>query len=223
MSSSETDALCATNLFTLPIEIRRAVYKQVLALPHPIYLFQGYGGKVESFGPQIPLRWRSLVYTNRQIHTEASEVLYGASQFMLMDTTPQQVNLLQAFMDRIGRVHSRSLTHLCINFPMATIVEEDPPSGQSVSTDMRSLQILQAHCTSLHTLEMQVHKKNSSVWTDPDKWPSAQQSLMQTARELRGMPSLNRIIIRFYNVKPTLPVMDLMQELGWVVLFGDSR
>lgn len=128
MSSSETDALCATNLFTLPIEIRRAVYKQVLALPHPIYLFQGYGGKVESFGPQIPLRWRSLVYTNRQIHTEASEVLYGASQFMLMDTTPQQVNLLQAFMDRIGRVHSRCLTHLCINFPMATIVEEDPPS-----------------------------------------------------------------------------------------------
>ena len=91
------------SLLSLPRNIRDDIFKRVLVVRHPLYLFQDkYSAVVETFGPEIPVRWLALLYTNRQVHDEASAVLYGLNRFTLVDTTRQQVRLLQSFLNCIG-------------------------------------------------------------------------------------------------------------------------
>ena len=63
-----------TSFFSLPREIRNKIYKTVLIVAHPVF-FQDAGSRVETFAPDRPFRWLSLLYTNRQMHNEAITVL----------------------------------------------------------------------------------------------------------------------------------------------------
>ncbi|KAJ4191845.1 hypothetical protein NW767_010752 [Fusarium falciforme] len=65
----------------LPGTVRQDIYKRVLAVAHPIYLFRDFGPRVESFAPDKPKRWIALLYVNRQISGEAKVVLYGDNNF----------------------------------------------------------------------------------------------------------------------------------------------
>src|SRR6187399_3023064 len=101
-------------------ELRDRIYQRVLYVAHPLYLFtQGGSNQVELFAPERPVRWLALLYTNRQVHTEASATLYRSHKFVMVDTTHNQANLLQFFLNKIGSVNAGHLTHICINFPAA--------------------------------------------------------------------------------------------------------
>jgi hypothetical protein len=76
------------SFFSLPREIRNKIYKIVLIVAHPVFLFQDAGSRVETFAPDRPFRLLSLLYTNRQMHNEAIPVLYGMNNFSLVDSTP---------------------------------------------------------------------------------------------------------------------------------------
>ena len=115
---SQRAGSAGTDFFGLPRDIRNRIYKIVLIVAHPVYLFQDAGSRVETFAPDRPFQWLSLLYTNRQIHSEATPVLYGVNEFSLVDTTPQQFGLLKSFLDCIGSVNAGLLSHLCINFPV---------------------------------------------------------------------------------------------------------
>ncbi|KAG6014632.1 hypothetical protein E4U43_006333 [Claviceps pusilla] len=84
------------DFFTLPVEIRLIIYRMVLALETPLSLFKEARSRmVESFILRKPVRWLSLLHTNRQVNREASAVLYGQHHFILMDMTPLQLDLQQ--------------------------------------------------------------------------------------------------------------------------------
>ena len=205
--------------FSLPREIRHKVYKRVLIVAHPVFLFQDAGSRVETFAPDKPFQWLSLLYTNRQMHSEAIPVLYGMNIFSLVDTTPQQAGLLQSFLSCIGSMNAGLLSHICINFPVAESIEGQPGKFKLRDDSLQSLKLLREKCSYLTTLETFIHSKNSKglIKTDQDNSQSIQDGLSQIDAQLKTIPSLNRVIVRIHDGTLTPSVIELMQGLGWVV------
>ena len=107
----------ASALLHFPVKIRNNIYKEVLVVAHPIYLFQDPGCPVETFAPDRPRRWLALLHVNRQVRSEASVIVYGMNNFTLLRTPREPAGLLQAFLDCIGPSNASLLSHICINFP----------------------------------------------------------------------------------------------------------
>ena len=213
------------SFFSLPRKSRNDIYRRVLFVAHPLYLFQETGSEVvEMFAPERPARWLALLYTNRQVREEASEVLYGSNNFTFMDTTRHQANLLQSFLNFIGPVNASHLSHICINLPVAESVEGQPGRILLREDDLCSLKILQEKCIELTTLETLVHSYNSmglsKAGQHSDDLHFIREALSQIDIQLKAIPSLSKTIVRFYNGSPTPEVAEMVQRLGWVMLPG---
>ncbi|MCJ1486633.1 hypothetical protein MMC06_006811 [Schaereria dolodes] len=220
---SQTTSSVSINLFNLPGDIRNNIYRRVLVVAHPLFLFQETGSQVvETFAPDRPFRWLALLYTNRQVHDEASAVLYVLNHFTFMDTTRHQGGLLQNFLSCIGSVNAGLLSHLSINFPIAESVEGQPGKVILREDDLHSLKLLQEKCTNLTTLETLVYSQNSRSLINPkhDDSQFIREALSQIDAQLKAMPSLSKIIVRLYDGTPAPSVMELMQGLGWDILPG---
>jgi hypothetical protein len=218
-------ALPLFGFFGLPRRARDDIYRRVLVAAHPLYLFQETGSEaVEMFAPERPARWLALLYTNRQVREEASEVLYGSNNFTFMDTTRHQANLLQSFLNCIGPVNAGHLSHICISLPVAESVEGQPGEILLREDDLRSLKILQEKCNKLTTLETLVHSYNSmglsKAGQDSEDLQFIREALSQIDTQLKAIPSLSKTIVRFYNGSPTPEVAEMIQRLGWVILPG---
>lgn len=202
----------------LPKGVRNNIYKRLLALRHPIYIFQEPHSPVESFAPDRPFRWLALLHTNRQIYTESSAVLYSMNQFHLEDITPLQADLLRSFLDCIGPMNAASISHLCVNFPVAERINDQAERVKLRTDSLQSVSLCQDKCTKLSTLELVVHYKNSSFFREPDDFLREALSLIDA--QLRAIPSLCQIIVRFidFNGIPTTWAEEFMQELGWKVV-----
>jgi hypothetical protein len=206
------------NFLNLPRGVRNNIYKRLLVLRHPIYIFQEPNSPVESFAPDRPFRWLALLHTNRQIYTESSAVLYSMNQFHFEDITPTQVDLLRSFLDCIGPMNAASLSRLCVNFPVAERIHDQAERVELRTDSLQSVRLYQDKCTKLSTLELVVHYKNSSFFREPNDFLRGALSLIDS--QLRAVPSLRRIIVRFidFNGIPTTSVGDFMRELGWEVV-----
>lgn len=154
------------------------------------------------------------------MHNEAIPVLYGMNKSSLVDSTPRQVGLLQAFLDCIGSVNAGLLSHLCINFPVAESTEGQPGKIKLRDDSLQTLKLLQEKSTNLTTLETFIYGKNSmgGIEIDQDNLQFIQDGSSEIDAELKAIPSLNRVIIRVSGETPTLSVIESMQGLGWVVL-----
>jgi hypothetical protein len=88
----------------------------------------------------------------------------------------------------------------------------------------RSLQHLQELCANLKTLETYVHRGNSQylVEVSPTDTLLVPEMLLEVDRQLKAIPSLSNIIIRFYNGRPTSLVKETMQGLGWTVFMTNE-
>lgn len=113
-ASSQTAGSTAIPFFSLPLEVRNGVYSRVLIIPHPVFLFQDTGSRIETFAPDKPLRWLALLYIDRQMHIEATAILYRLNVFNFVDATRKQAELLQNFTSCIGSVNAGLLSYLCI-------------------------------------------------------------------------------------------------------------
>ena len=211
--------------FSLPRDIRNSIYNIVLIVAHPVYLFQDAGSRVETFAPDRPFRWLSLLYTNRQMHSEAIPVLYGMNNFSLLDTTPQQLGLLESFLDCIGSVNAGLLSHLCINFPVTESIDGQPGKVKLRDDSLQSLTLLREKFTKLTTLEIFVNSKSSKdlIRMDQDNLQFIQDGLLQINAQLITIPSLNRVIVRVFGETPAPLVIEFMQGLGWVVLRSHGK
>ncbi|KAK4042993.1 hypothetical protein C8A01DRAFT_32938 [Parachaetomium inaequale] len=223
-------------LFSLPREIRNDIYQRVLFVSHPLYLFQeetGPSDKVGLFAPERPpaRRWLALLYPNKQLHDEASAVLYGLSHFALVDATAgkNHANLLSSFLGRIGSVNAGCLSHLCINFPAAVgnSEEEDVTADQQAGEEdafLGELRLLREKCTSLVTLEMMVYGRHAKGVTvashDPDNSQLVRGVLSRMDAHLKAIPSLRRVLVRLYSGPLAPDVVEWMHGFGWVVSVG---
>ncbi len=71
--------------FDLPRHVRDVIYREVLEVAHPLYLFKdSRSPKVELFAPEKRRRWLALLFTNRQLHAEARAILYS-NHFTFVD------------------------------------------------------------------------------------------------------------------------------------------
>ncbi|PLB55501.1 hypothetical protein P170DRAFT_470915 [Aspergillus steynii IBT 23096] len=209
----------------LPVETRKNIYKRVLAIPHPLFLFQGPQGPVETFAPQKPRGWLALLYTNRQISDEASAILYGMNQFTLeeMETQSHRAGLLESFLRCIGPGNAASLFHLCINFP-ALEQMTDTLEGIKLREDgQQSLELLQKQCVGLKTLEIVLFSQNAEFCSqdDQENIRSLRDVLLGMDMHFRSIASLNKIVLRVCSEPPAPPLKEFAQELGWVVLLGN--
>lgn len=200
------------NFLNLPSKARNEIYKRMLVVAHPLYLFQDMDSRVEIFAPDRPRRWLTLLHTNRQVSREASAVLYGMNNFTLLDET----RLLQNFLNSIGAVNASSLSHLSISFP---VIDGRPGIFSLREDSLQSLKLLQERCTNLKTLETFISSKNSSGLTKVDQESSqfTREALSQFDRQLKAIPSLEKVVVRVFNGVPT-SVMESMTDFGWIVL-----
>jgi hypothetical protein len=222
-NSPESAESAAFRFLDLPKEIRIDIYQKLLTVPHPLYLFQEPNSRIESFGPGKPHRWLALLLTSRQICHEASVELYGTNQFHLVDTTPQQVKLLQAFLGCIGSENAASLSHLSINFPVLEDIDGRPGEVKFRDDSLQSLELLRENCTKLSTLEILVHSKSNSVFKRADD--SLQEALLLIDAQLKTIPSLGKIVVpvKARDGAPTSAAKEIMQGLGWVVVDDGGR
>ena len=112
-----------TGFLDLPIHLRNRIYRQVLAVPHPIFLFQDPRCPIESFAPEKPSQWISLLYTNRQVSKEAKAVLYSTNEFALEESTKRQGSLVKSFLNCFGPVNAGFLSYLRMDFPATERVD----------------------------------------------------------------------------------------------------
>jgi hypothetical protein len=211
--------------FSLPAKVRKRIFESVLIVTHPIFLFQGYGTQVEAFAPEKPRKWLAPLQTSRQMHEEASAVLYGSNRFNLVDTTEKQPDLLHSFLACIGPSNSGALTHLCIKFPSVEKSQDRAQRFELTKESLSSLSLLQQECTSLKTLEVFLHNQEATGLTHliEEGQTLAHEALSTINAQLKEISSLVNIIVRVYdhNLNPSLK--PSMTSLGWTVLRADDE
>jgi hypothetical protein len=221
--SSNSAESATVNFLDLPKGIRNDIYENVLAVPHPLYLFQEPNSRVETFAPEKPSRWLAILLTNRQTCREASVILYGTNHFHLVDTTQQQLRLLRSFLDCIGSANAASLSHLCINFPVSEEVDGRTGEVKLRDDSLQSLTLLRERCTNLSTLETLVHNKSNSVFRETGD--SLQKALLSIDAQFKAISSLEKITVRVVarDGVPTTLAKNIMQGLGWVLVDGGNQ
>lgn len=197
----------------LPLEARENIYERVLVLNHPVYLFQDYGRRVETFAPDKPRHWLALLRTNRQIHRESKAVFYGKTYFFLMDRPQQQGALLLSFLNCIGSPNASTISRLCISFPL---VEAEAGGVRMGEDSLRGLELLRDKCTNLITLEMQVCRENSRFLRGADK-QLVREALMRIDAQVKAIPSVQRIAVRLHVKDMPLLAINIMQGFDWVI------
>lgn len=221
MASPGPQRSAPTGFFDLPERARHEVYLLVLALPHPLYLFQDQPSEVALFAPDKPMSWIAILRVNRRMHLEASQVLYSTNRFHLVDATRRQSSLLRAFTTSIGPDNANRLTYLCLNFPAAA------PEHQHLSLsedDLSSLTLLREACANLKTLENHMQRRSTREpdWANEDAAPTIREIANIYNDELRALPALKKVIIRVHGAKPTPSIMTSMQNMGWTVMPANS-
>lgn len=205
------------NIFSLPEKIRKHIFQKVLYVPHPLYLFQDTGSRVETFAPDRPRQWLSLLYVNRQIHDEAAKILFGINNFTLLDERRPTQCLLNAFLTCIGPMNSASLSHLSIDFPA---LEVEAGEVRLKHDSLQKLKLLQGHCTNLKTVETSFSIKHIR---DLDQVTGNNPQLIMDAlskinSQLHSISSLETVIVRITGPSPALSTMECMRTLGWTIL-----
>lgn len=152
-------------------------------------------------------------------------MLYGSNHFTFVDTTRNQVNLLQSFLNRIGSVNAGHLSYICINFPVGENVR-DQAGKVMLREDLRGLKLLQEKCINLRTLETLVHSQNSRGLTMASHGSNdshfTREVLARIDAQLKTIPSLCEILVRSYDGPLAPEVAELMQGFGWIIRLGDE-
>ncbi|KAF6799481.1 cytochrome P450 1A2 [Colletotrichum sojae] len=182
---------------------------------------------IEFFAPGKPAQWPALALAKCREYNEqeTNAVFYGSNHFNLVDTTTRrETSILEAFLVSPTTAHARLLSHMSLSFPALEAAEGRPEALGLTQDGMRTLKLLRDHCINLTTLEFYVHKDNAFglVGEPPSDSQSCREALSQVAAQLKAVPSLKKVAIRYYHDRPTPEVMQLMQGLGWMILMGDK-
>ncbi|KAF5263312.1 hypothetical protein FOXYS1_5941 [Fusarium oxysporum] len=231
MASSEEAGLGSPKdvLSNMSPEARKDVYNKMLVASGPVFVFQESASRpVEFFVPGKPTQWPALALAKCREYNEqeTDAVFYGSNHFHLVDTTTRrETSILQAFLVSLTSTHTRLLSHISLSFPALEAVQGRPEALGLQQDGMRSLKLLQDYCSNLKTLEFYVHNGNAFglVEEAPSNLQSLHEALSQVDAQLKALSSLKRIVIRYYHDRPTPGVMQLMQDLEWIVLMGDKE
>lgn len=209
-------------LFDLDDKTRDIIYRLVLTLPHPLYLYQDVSAKIKAFAPDKPAYWLAPLRVNRQMNRESSAIAYCSNYFSVVDTAQRQNSVLQAFCGTIGRENGRQLTYICMSFPAARV-----RSGKVTleGDDLQILGLLRENCPTIKTVESHLYLRNSgdADWTDDTEGQVTRRVSEIYAPELSTLMALETVVVRVHGGKPAPTAMEAMQNLGWTVLPANRR
>ena len=148
-----------SQFLNLPIEIRNNIYHRLLSVQNELRMFQDPRCSLEVFSPERPPAWNALVYTNRQISSEARAVLYRMNRFSLPDTPfarRYRGSIVQSFLGSIGPTNATFLSYVCLDFPELQMLggSEEIKLSEYAIQDFHRLQI---ECTRLRVLELSIY------------------------------------------------------------------
>ncbi|KAL5362309.1 hypothetical protein BJX96DRAFT_100055 [Aspergillus floccosus] len=89
--SSQPSSSTPVGFLSLEIELRNCIYREVLALPYPLFLFQNPGCPVESFAPEKLPQWLALLSTARQSRRRRRQ--FSIPRMRLLSTRGQTVRV----------------------------------------------------------------------------------------------------------------------------------
>lgn len=150
--------------------------------------------------------------------------MYSSNRFTLVDAT-QQDDLLQSFLNSIGSANASSLSYLTMGFPVVERVNEESGRARLGEESLRSLALLQKRCSGLTTLQAMIQSQNSSGLSteNQESLSFIEDAFLQIDTRVRAIPSLGSFFVRVYGPTLSSPVVEVMQELGWVVFLGDGN
>lgn len=198
-------------ILTVPPEIRKVIYERILGMEWliPVVFFQDDdgGGACRMAGGWTfkPKHWTAILFVNRQMYAEASDMLYSGNRFYFLDDSRRQDGGLQQFLSGIGMANASTLRYVCINFP-----------GQEVEKAWQaSLNVLREKCRSMTTLELFLRDRNAGALTGTAS--SAYENMIRVDAQMKAISSLKRIVIRDQGRVVTRLGRELMSGLGWSV------
>lgn len=228
MASSEDAGLGSAKdvLSNMSPEARKDTYNKMLVASSPILVFQESPNRpIEFFVPGKPTQWPALTLAKFREYNEqeTNAVFYGSNHFNLVDTTTQrEASILHTFLVSPTPTHARLLSHMSLSFPVLQTVQGQPEALGLAEEGMRTLKLLQDYCVNLKTLELYVHMGNAFGLAGETPSVSFHKVLSQVDAQLKAVPSLKEIIIRYFHDRPNPEALQLMQGFGWTVLMGDE-
>lgn len=234
------------HLFALPIEIRLQIYSELLICPEPVRVSAVYGDwhKVtirttpkystyveEPKGQRWPISFEpSLLRVNKQVHSEASQVLYSENRFEFnlwmkgpfqMPRSPDSHDdgdLFASFLPLIGS-HARYLRHIRFTWPdfKARSFGLDGDEVEARQKYTETLELMRDRCTSLSTLRL--HNTLIHQFFDP----FLVEELDFLAPRLAAIPSLKNIIVEIEDHSGKRKFregsIEMLTDRGWIVKY----
>ncbi|KAF2802378.1 uncharacterized protein BDZ99DRAFT_202143 [Mytilinidion resinicola] len=202
----------SVNFLSLPSELRNKIYEEVLMDQEPIdpwalpYPFQ-------------PLTME-LLRVNKTIHREASSLLYAQNRF---DLTVHSPELVDSFLDKIGRNNASHIRHICISFPEVryldlhdvTLADDSDHILAKIQTDCINLRTLTTSLDSIYVTEGGLDETGS---------PSiVVETFALVDSRLRAIPSLQEIIVEVYEKDASAYVRREMESHGWTISVKENE
>ncbi|TGJ86688.1 hypothetical protein E0Z10_g2014 [Xylaria hypoxylon] len=189
------------NFFGVPTEVRLQIYSELLVLPEPIVFGAGYGA------PSPPLfrsnRGRlcpALLRVNKQVHSEASSLLYSNNRFrfpVIFTSMSFAINRahIAPFLCQIGSQASL-IRYICISIPAFPTFFTSPQDKATFrEAHSNNLELIRDTCTSITTLELSVPPDHADDVFDDS--PMAAETLDLLDTHLKAITSLKEIIVNF--------------------------
>jgi hypothetical protein len=191
---SLTNSPMFTNFLSLPQELRDQIYGLVLLFHEPTDPWPD-----SEFNPRHQIT-PGLFRVNKTIHHETTSLFYSKNPFDFTTTASAHVTF---FLGHIGRNNADSIRHVCIDFPKLCI------SNGVVSLNKNSIGILaglQRGCPNLSTL--MISQVCSAMFAPLDITLAADTEIVTKALKMlnshfRAIPSLQNIIVKFYEEGPS--------------------
>ncbi|KAI0182705.1 hypothetical protein EV127DRAFT_322320, partial [Xylaria flabelliformis] len=212
----------AMNFFHLPKEIRLQIYSELLVLPEPIVFLVNYG-------PPSPSLSRSnrdglcpaLLRVNKQVHSEASSLLYSNNRFRFPDvftsvsSTTKSAHMAP-FLRQIGSQASL-IRYICITIPaFPTFYDSQQDRAMFHQAQIKNLELLRDTCTSITTLELSAPSDCADYVFDDS--PIAAETLGLLDTRLKAIPSLRKVVVNFQIYSDEDLSDDWMKKIsdrGW--------
>ncbi|KAH7086112.1 hypothetical protein BKA63DRAFT_560723 [Paraphoma chrysanthemicola] len=193
----------STNFFSLPSEVRNAIYGLLLLSDEP------FGPCLVYHSPQnLAL---GLLRANKTAHHEASSLFYARNRFKFTST---QKNIAM-FFDQIGHINASYIRHVYIDFPrfhfldVGDVTLED--DGDCIIT------MVQSNCPNLETIKTSLYSTNSmELRLDALDTPKIFGEALELVDNcFRVSSSLQDIILEVYEDGPCDQLRKEMKNCGW--------
>lgn len=243
--STSTPASTGTKgplLLDLPLEIRIIIFSQLLILAYPVHLYRDSKSPpsknwfrwsrnnpnnnkdkerpIQACASQTSKHWLALLYSNRQLRAEASDILYSCNIFYLKNDWPFDPPLVISFLTQIGYANASRLSHMSVEFPRL----QYQPYGWTGKLNLSHrasnvIEMIGQRCTHLKILEFHLHDESAldnlmdRIIKDPT---SARQSITFIDHHLTSsIITLKKIYV---NIGPRWTLNNLprfLDECGW--------